>query len=72
MRQKYEIFLSEATTDITNARDSKGLNECSESAKEGGKIAFHTRKEIEEKTGKKIVSEKNYLKLNEKKKLNLK
>jgi DNA-damage-inducible protein D len=69
----WELILTmvgeKATTDITNARDSKGLTECKKTAKEGGEIAGNTRKQIEEKTGKKIISQKNYLNLNEKKKL---
>ena len=69
----WEIILTmigeKATTDITKARNSKGLNECSDSAKDGGKIAFNTRKELEEKTGKTVISKENYLDLNEKKKL---
>lgn len=70
----WELILTmvgeKATTDITKTRNSKGLNECSESAKEGGKIAGNTRKQIEQKTGKKIITKNNYLKLNKKKKLN--
>ncbi|MBL7148021.1 MAG: Bro-N domain-containing protein [Nanoarchaeota archaeon] len=68
----WEIILTmvgeKATTDITTSRDSQGFNACKDSAVEGGTIAKHTRKEIEKKTGKKIVSNENYLDLIEKKK----
>ena len=68
----WEIILTmvgeKATTDITTSRDSQGFNECKDSAVEGGTIAKNTRKEIEKKTGKKIVSNENYLDLIEKKK----
>ena len=63
----WELILTmvgeKATTDITISKDSKGFDECNQSANEGGTIAKNTRKEIEEKTGKKIVSKDNYLHL---------
>ena len=67
----WELILTmvgeKATTDITISKDSLGLNECKDSALEGGTIAKNTRKEIEEKTGKSIVSNDNYLHLTENK-----
>jgi len=67
----WELILSmvgeKATTDITTSKDSQGFNECKDSALEGGTIAKNTRKEIEQKTGKSIVSNENYLHLTEKK-----
>ncbi|NOQ55364.1 MAG: hypothetical protein GQ477_01015 [Nanohaloarchaea archaeon] len=57
-----------ATTDITISKDSKGLKECKDSANEGGMIAQHTRKELEAKTGKSLMSDENYLHLRGKKK----
>lgn len=69
----WELILTmvgeKATTDITVAKDSKGLEECKESAQEGGQIAHNTRKELEQKIGKSIMSENNFLGLKEKKKL---
>jgi DNA-damage-inducible protein D len=69
----WELILTmvgeKATTDITKTNDSKGFNECKVSAIDGGTIAKNTRKAIEKKTGKPIVSNKNYLKLNSVKKL---
>ncbi len=68
----WELILSmiaeKATTDITIAKDSKGFDECKTSAVEGGTIAKNTRKEIEQKTGKSIMSNENYLHLTGKKK----
>jgi len=59
-----------ATTDITVAKDSKGFDECKNSANEGGQIAYNTRKDIEEKTGKSIISKNNFLNTsNERKKI---
>ena len=56
-----------ATTDITISKDSTGFEECKESAVEGGTVAKNTRKEIEQKTWKSIISKDNYLHLTEKK-----
>ena len=58
-----------AATDITIAKDSKGFGECKDSAKEGGEITHITRKAVEQKTGKPIVSEKNFLSSGSKKKI---
>ncbi|MEA1984341.1 MAG: Bro-N domain-containing protein [Euryarchaeota archaeon] len=67
----WELILTmvgeKATTDITISKDSQGFNECKDSALEGGTIAKNTRKEIEQKTGKFIVSNDNYLHLTENK-----
>ncbi len=71
----WELILNmigeKATTDITVAKDAKGIPELTNTAKEGGDIAKHTRTELEQKIGKSIVSEKNYLRLAEEKKKKL-
>ncbi len=63
----WELILTmvgeKATTDITISKDSQGLNECRDSAVEGGTIAKNTRKELEQKTGKTVISSENYLHL---------
>ena len=68
----WEIILTmvgeKATTDITKAKDSQGLNQCKDSANIGGTIAFNTKKEIEEKTGKQITTKDNFLNLTNKNK----
>lgn len=54
-------MLGEATTtEITVTRDSKGLAELAKDAKEGGSVAGRARKDIEEKTGKSIISKNNF------------
>jgi hypothetical protein len=67
----WELILTmvseKATTDITISKESHGFSECKDSAVDGGTIAKNTRKEIEEKTGKSIVSNENYLHLTENK-----
>ena len=69
----WELILTmigeKATTDITVTKNSDGLEECRESAAEGGAIAGNTRKEIEKKTGKSLVSDENYLQLDKPKRL---
>jgi len=58
-----------STTKIAKKDEAKGYNENAVSAKKGGGIAKNARKELEEATGESIISDKNYLKGDEKKKL---
>jgi len=63
-------MLAEATTkEISKTKKPANFAENKKVAKEGGTIAGNARKEIEEKTGKKIVSIKNAIDLHGKKKL---
>ncbi|EKE06692.1 MAG: hypothetical protein ACD_18C00304G0004 [uncultured bacterium] len=50
-----------ATTEITREEDPIGLKENKKVAKRGGGVAGIARKKMEEETGKKVVSKKNYL-----------
>ena len=53
-------MLAEATTtEISKEKRPKNLEENKTIAKQGGTIAGNTRKEIEAKTGKKVVSRLN-------------
>lgn len=67
----WELILAmigeKATADIAISKDSQGFVECKNSALERGKIAKNTCKEIEQKTGKSIISNENYFHLNGKK-----
>ncbi len=59
-------MLAEATTtEISKQTNPKGFDEHQDVAKQGGEIAGNTRKEIEAKTGKKIVTKKNAKSLKE-------
>jgi hypothetical protein len=61
-------MLGEAsTTEITKKTDAKGFDENKTAAKKGGKIAGDAREALEKETGKKVVSNENYLQLSEKK-----
>jgi hypothetical protein len=50
-----------ATTEITRVDDAKGFHESKQSARKGGEVAGKARKDLEHKTGKKVVSKENYL-----------
>lgn len=59
-------MLSEAaTTELTKAKNPQGLDENKKVANEGGKIAGNARKEIEEASGRPVITEKNAMQLNE-------
>lgn len=53
-------MLAEASTkDISNATNPKNLNESKKVAQQGGNVAKVARKELESKTGQKVVSSSN-------------
>jgi hypothetical protein len=56
------------TTEITINKNAKGFDECSVAARQGGEVAGNARKEAEEKIGRPVVSEENYLSFDEKNK----
>ena len=57
-------MLAEATTTkLTRDRDSKGFVPLKKDAKEGGAVAGRTRKDIEKRSGKKVVSSENFKEL---------
>ncbi len=60
-------MLAEATTtEISKEKNPKDFEENKVIAKQGGTIAVNTRKEIEAKSGKKIVSNQNAKQLSDK------
>jgi DNA-damage-inducible protein D len=50
-----------ATTEITRVDDVKGFHENKHAARKGGEVAGKARKDLEQKTGKHVVSRENYL-----------
>jgi len=50
-----------ATTEITRVDDAKGFHESKQAARKGGGVAGKARKDLEKKTGKKVVTKENYL-----------
>ncbi len=62
-------MLGEAsTTAIVKAQNPEGFDENKKTARQGGTVAGNARKELESKTGRKVVSDKNYLPESQKKK----
>jgi hypothetical protein len=58
-----------ATTEITRTTDAQGFIEAKDAAHQGGEVAGKARKDLESKTGKRVVSRQNYLQQPENKKL---
>ena len=55
-------MLGEAsTTEIVKTQNPKGFIENKKAARQGGKVAGNARKELEQRTGKKVVTGENYL-----------
>jgi DNA-damage-inducible protein D len=52
-----------ATTEITRTRDSQGFPENKQAARAGGTVAGNARRELEKKSGRKVVTRENYLSL---------
>ena len=55
-----------ATTEITQVDDAKGFQENKRAANKGGEVAGKARKDLEQKTRKKVVSPGNYLNITQK------
>jgi prophage antirepressor-like protein len=55
-------MLGEAsTTEIVKTKNPKGFIENKKAARQGGNVAGNARKELEQRTGKKVVNNENYL-----------
>ena len=50
-----------ATTEITRNRDAHGFEQSREAASEGGGVEGNARRELERKSGKSVVTAKNFL-----------
>jgi hypothetical protein len=57
----FSMLGERATTEITQANDTIGFNGLKDDAAEGGKIAGDAKKALEEKTGKAVSTNENYL-----------
>jgi len=57
-------MLGEAsTTEIARTRDAQGFPQNKQTAREGGAVAGNARRELEKKSGRKVVTSENYLSL---------
>ena len=55
-------MLGEAsTTEITRSKNAQGFGQNKETARQGGSVAGGARKDLEQKSGKKVSTRKNYL-----------
>lgn len=54
-----------ATTEITRTRDAQGFPQNKQTAHAGGTVAGNARRELERKSGRKVVTSENYLALNQ-------
>ena len=52
-----------ATTEIARNRDTQGFPQNKQAAHSGGKVAGNARRELEKKSGRKVVTNENYLAL---------
>jgi prophage antirepressor-like protein len=50
-----------ATTEIARTDDARGFDENKKSARKGGEVAGKARTDLEQKTGKRVVTRENYL-----------
>ncbi len=57
-----------STTEIARTKDAQGFVENESAAVEGGTVAGNARKELEKKSGRKVVTSQNFKTLTEKKK----
>jgi len=64
----FNMLGEKVTTEITRAKSLEQLDGCKKAAIEGGEVAGNARKEAEQKIGKTIVSNENYLSAPEKEK----
>ena len=61
LEQIFSMLGEAATTEITRNKDAQGFHESKDAAQEGGDVAGKARKDLESRTGKKVVSRQNYL-----------
>ena len=50
-----------STRQIAETDEAKGLSENAQAGKKGGRVAKNARKELEDKTGKNVVTGENFL-----------
>jgi hypothetical protein len=61
LEQIFSMLGEAATTEITRVDDAQGFDESKAAARKGGEVAGTARKDLEKKTGKRVVSTENYL-----------
>jgi DNA-damage-inducible protein D len=61
LEQIFSMLGEAATTEITRNKDAKGFPQNRTAAREGGDVAGKARRDLEGRTGKRVVSRQNYL-----------
>ena len=61
MEMVLNMLAEVTTTELSKSRNPQGFDESKKVAREGGEIVGNTRREIESKTGRKVVSAENKL-----------
>ena len=61
LEQIFSMLGEAATTEITRNKDAQGFHESKDAAREGGDVSGKARKDLESRTGKRVVSRRNYL-----------
>ena len=69
LEQIFSMLGEAATTEITRTKNTRGFTEAKGAAYEGGEVAGKARKDLESKTGRRVVSRRNYLQQPENKRL---
>ena len=69
LEQIFSMLGEAATTEITRTKNARGFIEAKGAAHEGGEVAGKARKDLESKTGRRVVSKQNYLQQPENRKL---
>jgi hypothetical protein len=69
LEQIFSMLGEAATTEITLNKDAQGFHESKDAAHQGGDVAGKARKDLEGRTGKRVVSKQNYLQPPQNKKL---
>ncbi len=57
----FSMLREAATTEITINKDARGFDENKQAAKEGGSVAGNARKELEQKSGRRVSTKQNFL-----------
>lgn len=64
----FTVLGEASTTEISRNKDAQGFPENKNAAIEGGTVAGNARKELEQKSGRKVVTNQNYKSVSEKQK----
>ena len=67
MRDLYRAkgYSEASTTEIARTQEAQGFTKNKKAARQGGTVAGNARRELEQKTGEKVVSQENYKELTE-------